>query len=77
MTDGVLAGAKGANWQAMLRYGLEAGDLDADGEGVAEAIEARLRTGRPLAAQDWIARQDVELGRRLLPGKPGPKPKRA
>ncbi|WP_161391095.1 hypothetical protein [Croceibacterium xixiisoli] len=61
----------------MLLYGLEAGDLNADGEAVAEAMEARLRTGRPLATQDWIAWQEVELGGRLLPGKPGPRLKRA
>jgi hypothetical protein len=45
-----------SNWRAMLRHGWEAGDLDASAEAVADAIEARLRTGRPLAAADWITR---------------------
>lgn len=61
------------NWRAMLRYGLEAGGLDAAGEAVAEAIEARLRTGRLLGAEEWIAEQERTLARRLTPAKRGPK----
>lgn len=38
------------NWKAMLRNGFEASGVDAAGEAVSDAIEARLRTGRPLAA---------------------------
>ena len=63
------------NWRAMLRHGLEAGGADAGGEAIAEAIEARLRTGRPLAAREWIERQEAAIGRRLGPRKRGPKPK--
>lgn len=63
------------NWRAMLRHGLEAGGIGAGGEALAEAIEARLRTGRPLAADAWIERQEEALGRPLKPAKRGPKPK--
>ena len=63
------------NWRAMLRHGAEMGDADATGEAIAEAIEARLRTGRPLAAEAWLSRQEQALGRTLRPGKPGPKGK--
>jgi putative transposase len=59
------------NWRAMLRHGLEAGGAGPAGE----AIEARLRTGRPLAAEPWIARQEAATGRRLRPAKRGPKPR--
>ena len=52
-----------------------AGGADAAGEAVAEAIEARLRTGRPLAAAEWIAQQESATGRRMAPAKRGPKPK--
>jgi hypothetical protein len=61
------------NWRAMLRYGLDAGGLDAAGEVVAEAIEARLRTGRLLGSKEWIAEQERTLARRLTPAKRGPK----
>jgi len=61
------------NWRAMLRHGLEAGGVDAQGEAVADAIEARLRTGRPHAAEEWIARQERATGVRLRPQKRGPK----
>jgi putative transposase len=63
------------NWRAMLRPGLEAGGLDEEGLAVAEAIEARLRTGRPLAADQWIECHETTLGRALKPAKRGPKPK--
>jgi hypothetical protein len=62
-----------SNWHAMLRHGWEAGDLDASAEAVADAIEARLRTGRPLAAADWITRMETTSGRQLAPRKRGPK----
>ena len=63
------------NWKAMLRHGLEAGGASAQGEAVSEAIEARLRTGRPLAAADWTAKQEAAQGRAMMPNKRGPKPK--
>lgn len=63
------------NWRAMLQYGLEAGGLSEDGEEVAGAIEARLRTGRPLAAEEWIEEQELLTGHRMRPRKPGPKAK--
>ncbi|WP_379548473.1 hypothetical protein ACFCW2_04710 [Qipengyuania sp. DSG2-2] len=66
-----------SNWRSMLRHGLEAGGTAAEGENVAEAIEARLRTGRPLAADEWIRQQEDVTGRTFRPRKPGPKPKAA
>jgi putative transposase len=63
------------NWRAMLRHGLEAGDIGSEGEAVADAIAARLRTGRPLAADEWIAAQEQSTGQRMRRAKPGPKPK--
>ena len=65
--------AAAPNWRSMLRHGLEAGGIGEEGEDVADLIEARLRTGRPLAAQDWIERQEAATGRRMRPAKPGPK----
>lgn len=59
------------NWRAMLREGLEA----MDSPDAVEAIEARLRTGRPLADPDWIAKTEALIARKLAPQKPGPKPK--
>jgi putative transposase len=61
----------------MLRHGLEASEIGADGEAVAEAIEARLRTGRPLGEAAWIAGQEAALARPLRPARRGPKPKTA
>ncbi|WP_208634148.1 hypothetical protein [Rhizorhabdus wittichii] len=75
LTDVEALGAHIPNWRAMLRYGAEAGAVDVEGEALAEAIEARLRTGRPLAAEEWIARQEQVTGRQLSPAKRGPKPK--
>ena len=65
------------NWRAMLRHGLDAGGAGEPGEAVSEAIEARLRTGRPLAADEWIAAQEAATGRALAPRKRGPKPREA
>lgn len=65
------------NWGAMLRHGLEAGGIGEDGVALAEAIEARLCTGRPLAAHAWIAHQESALGRPLKPARPGPSRGRA
>ncbi len=63
------------NWRAMRQHGLEAGDVGEHGEALAEAIEARLRTGRPLAAAEWVEDQEAALGRKLAQAKRGPKPK--
>jgi hypothetical protein len=51
--------------------------VDAAGEAVADMIEARLRTGRPHAAAEWIEEQEKAAGRPLRPARPGPKPQRA
>ena len=72
LTD--LAGLAGIhrNWRAMLRHGLEAGDLDPEAEA---AIEAHQRTGRPWGAEGFVKRLERETGRTLTKSKPGPKPK--
>jgi putative transposase len=72
LTD--LEGTQGLhrNWRAMLRHGLEAGDL-ADGQ--VEAIEAHARTGRPLGGEAFVAGLEAATGRRLKRRKPGPQPK--
>jgi putative transposase len=75
LTDVAALAAHVPNWQAMLRHGVEAGGVGEEGEAVVEAIEARLRTGRPLAADEWIARQEQTTDRRLRPAKRGPKAK--
>ena len=64
------------NWRAMLRHGAELGEAGPAAEALAETIEARLRTGRPLGTEEWLARQEAALGRALAPQKRGPKPKR-
>ena len=73
LTD--LAGFAGIhrNWRAMLRHGLEAGDLDPEAEA---AIEAHQRTGRPWGREQFVERLERVTGRTLTKGKPGPKPKR-
>jgi putative transposase len=73
LTDVAALGAHVRNWRALLRYGAELGDARADGEKLVEAIEARLRTGRPLAAEQWVIAQEQALGRTLRPLKRGPK----
>ena len=72
LTD--LAGTAGLhrNWRAMLRHGLEAGDVSAAEEA---AIEARIRTGRPLGDEGFVERLEEASGRGLKPGKRGPKAK--
>jgi putative transposase len=71
LTD--LAGLAGVhrNWRAMLRHGLEAGDLAPEAEA---AIEAAIRTGRPLGGAAFIERLEAETGRTLARQKPGRKP---
>lgn len=75
LTDVGVLGAHVRNWRQVLRHGLAAGDLGSDGEVVAKEIEARLRTGRPLAGEDWIVQQEAALRRPLTPQKPGRKPR--
>ena len=38
-------------------------------------IERAPTIGRPLGGPEWIAALERRLGRRLAPGKPGPKPR--
>ena len=70
LTDVAALGRHVRNWRALLAHGLETGDLEAG-----EAMEARLRTGRPLAGPDWIRTMEGRLDRRLTPARPGPKPR--
>jgi putative transposase len=63
------------NWRAYLIHGAEAADASPQGEAVLEAIEARLRTGRPLAEAAWIAEAERAMMRRMTPAKRGPKAK--
>ena len=69
LTDVAAPGRHVHNGRAMLRHRLEAADSGEEGRAVAEAIEARLRTGRPLGDATWIARADVALARPLEPAK--------
>jgi putative transposase len=75
LTDVAALGRHVRNWRAMLRLGLEASDVAAGGEAMAEQIEARLSTGRPLAADDWITRQERAMQRPMARRRPGPKPR--
>lgn len=67
LTDVAALGQHVADWKVMLRAGLEAADAV---EGNA-ALESRLRTGRPLAAAEWIADKAKQLDRALVRQKPG------
>jgi putative transposase len=60
------------NWRAMLRLGLEAGDLSPEAEA---AIEAHQRTGRPWGDAAFLQRLEAETGRALARRKPGSKPR--
>ncbi|MGF7150997.1 putative transposase [Sphingomonas zeicaulis] len=71
LTDVAALGRHVRNWRAYLARGIEAAD-EAD---TAEAIEARLRTGRPLGDAAWLADMETQTGRDLAPRKRGPKPK--
>lgn len=73
LTDIAALAAHVPNWRAMLRHGIDAGGVSEAGEALAEAIEARVRTGRLLGAAEWIAAQEAASGRRLTPGRPGRK----
>ena len=71
LTDVDALGAHVGNWRALLRIGLESMDDPA----AIDAIEARIRTGRPLAEPQWVADMEGRLARKLSPMKRGPKPK--
>jgi putative transposase len=72
LTDlGALAGLN-RNWRAMLRLGLEAGDLPPDAEA---AIESHQRTGRPLGDGAFVSRLESLTGRPLAKRKAGRKPR--
>jgi len=73
LTDVAALGRHVRNWRAMLRVGLEAMDSTES----LEAIEARLRTGRPLASPDWISAMEQRIQRTLAPAKRGPKPRQS
>ena len=60
------------NWRAMLREGLEAGDLSPD---EAATIEMHARTGRPWGDEAFVAELEARTGRRLAKRKPGRKRK--
>ena len=60
------------NWRAMLRHGLEAGDLDPESEA---AIEAHQRTGRPWGSVPFVKHLEISTGRTLAKQKPGRKPR--
>ncbi|WP_034159919.1 transposase [Sphingomonas sp. ERG5] len=70
LTDVAALGGHVRNWRAMLAQGLEASDAATDADA---AIEARLRTGRPLGGPDWIEQQEAASGRALGVRKRGPK----
>ena len=72
LTDVAALGQHVANWRALLWVGLEAMDDLAS----AHEIEARSRTGRPLATPEWIADAEAAMDRKLAPQKRGPKLRR-
>jgi hypothetical protein len=71
LTDVGALGKHVRNRRAYLKFGVEAMD---EAAAVAE-IEARMRTGRPLASPEWIAEAEGAMERKLAPQKRGPKPK--
>lgn len=73
LTDLAALGGHVRDWRAYWRHGAELAEADEASAAVADAIEARLRTGRPLAAEHWIAEQEARTGRNIARRKPGPK----
>ncbi|MGI8942640.1 MAG: transposase [Qipengyuania sp.] len=61
-------------WRAYWRHGAGLAEASDEAKRTVEAIDERLRTGRPLAAEEWIARQEALTGRTIAKRKPGPKP---
>jgi putative transposase len=72
LTDLAALAGQYRNWRAMLRDGLEAGDLD---ESVRAEIESSARTGRPRGDEKFVAAIEERTGRALRRQKRGPKPK--
>ena len=72
LTDVAALGSHVRNWRAYLKLGAEAMDDPA----TVAAIEARIRTGRPLASPEWIAAAEAAIERKLGPQRRGPKPGR-
>lgn len=64
-----LAAAHG-NWRAMLRDGWQASEQS---DAIATAIEASLKTGRPLGPTRFVERLEQLTGRSLTKAKPGPR----
>jgi putative transposase len=64
LTDVAALGRYVANWRGYLESGVEAADRD-------DAVEAALRSGRPLAAPEWAARHVAPPAPR---GRRWPKP---
>ena len=60
---------------AVQRRSLDSDGRKAEDLATADAIVAHLRTGRLLAADDWIDHHEAILGRALKSAKLGPKPK--
>ena len=75
LTDVTALGVHVSNWRALLKYGVGAGGVDAAGAEALAAIETRLRTGRPLGPEQWIARHEQAMDRKLAPQRRGPKAK--
>ncbi len=74
LTDLAALGVHVPNWRAMLDHGWNAGGVGPEGEAIANAIEARLRTGRLLGSQEWIEAQEKSAGRKLTQAKRGRQP---
>jgi putative transposase len=55
------------DWRAFLARGLDDDAL--------ETLRRHSRTGRPLGSPAFLEALEARLGRRVRPGKPGPKPK--
>lgn len=70
VTDVAALGDLHANWRAMLRDGWQTGERDDE---TAKAIEASLRTGRPLGPTPFVERLEALTGRAFKKTKPGPK----
>ncbi len=69
LTDVAALGRHVRNWRSYLKLGFETMDDPVAVEG----IEARIRTGRPLASPEWIADMEALVARKLGPQKRGPK----
>ena len=73
LTDLGALSAHVRSWRAYWRHGAALAEASPQGGALVAAIEQRLRTGRPLAAEDWIAAQEARTGRPMAKRKPGPK----